>query len=362
MTPMPQPTHMSHKHRHRKNIKKGLPPGSLVYTGHREQSPAKVLSIAYSETGYEERDGYYPNIFGQKAGILWTDIRGLTDTKLIEQVGNDHDMHYLAQEDVLDTQQRAKLEEYDKGIFFIVHSLKLDCEALELHSEQIALFMGKNFLTSFQEDPDDNLAPVRKRAEEGLGRIRKKGADYLMYAVIDVVVDTYYSVLADLEAQSLELEDELHKNGAAHISKARMFALKKATNEFRHRLMPLREAVTRLYRTESELIDDSNRLYLRDLVDHVAQILDGIDTLRDMISNLEALYHAEAANRLNNVMRLLTVISTIFIPLSFIAGIYGMNFDNMPELHWHYGYFVVLGGMFCAMVGMLIYFKRKNWI
>ena len=141
-----------------------------------------------------------------------------------------------------------------------------------------------------------------------------------------------------------------------------MFALKRVFNEFRHRLIPLREAVTRLYRTESELVEDSTRLYLRDLVDHVAQILDGIDNQRDMLANLEALFQAEAANRLNNVMRLLTVISTIFIPLSFIAGIYGMNFDNMPELHWHYGYFLNLGGMFISMAGMLIYFRKKRWI
>lgn len=353
---------MSHKHRHRKNIKKGLPPGSLVYTGHREDSPAKVLSIAYTDTSFEEKQGYVSYILQKKKGVLWTDVRGLTDTKLIEQVGIDHQIHYLALEDVLDTQQRAKLEEYDNGLFFIVHSLKIDCDALELHSEQIALFMGKNFLTSFQEDPDDNLSPVRKRAEDGIGRIRKKGSDYLAYAILDVVVDSYYSVLADLETQAIELEDNLHRNGAAHTAKARMFALKRAANEFRHRLLPLREAVTRLHRTESDLVDESNRLYLRDLVDHVAQILDGVDNQRDMIANLEALYQAEAANRLNNVMRLLTVISTIFIPLSFIAGIYGMNFDYMPELRWHYGYFAILGFMFVAMVGMLIYFRIKRWI
>ncbi|MDX1911173.1 MAG: magnesium/cobalt transporter CorA [Saprospiraceae bacterium] len=353
---------MSHKHQRRKILKKGLPPESLVYTGHREVSPSKVLSIAYGEHFFEEKNGYIAHLPANKEGILWTDVRGLTDTQLIEKVGTDHKIHPLALEDVLDTQQRAKLEEFDNGLFFIVHNVKIDCDALEFHSEQIALFAGKNFLISFQEDPDDTLATVRKRAAEGLGRLRKKGADYLAYAILDLVVDSYYAVLDDLEAQTLALEEQLHTNGAALSAKSRMFALKRALNGFRHRLMPLREAVTRLYRTEGELIDDSNRLYLRDLVDHVAQILDSLDNQRDMIANLEAYYQAEAANRLNNVMRLLTVISTIFIPLSFIAGIYGMNFDNMPELHWHYGYFAILGAMFFAMVGMLIYFKRKRWI
>lgn len=339
-----------------------MPPESLVYTGHRENSPAKVISIAYHDAAFEEKRGYIPQITQEKSGILWTDICGLTDTKLIEQVGNDHHIHPLALEDVLDTQQRSKLEEFDNGLFFIVHHLKVDCKTLELHSEQIALFAGKNFVVSFQEDPDDTLAPVRKRAEEGVGRLRKKGSDYLAYALLDLVVDSYYTVLDELEVQTLDLESNLHTNGALNSTKARMFALKRIFNEFRHRLLPLREAVTRLYRTESDIVEDNTRLYLRDLVDHVAQLLDSIDNQRDVLANLEALYQAEAANRLNNVMRLLTVISTIFIPLSFIAGIYGMNFDNMPELHWHYGYFVILGAMFLSMVGMLLYFKQKRWI
>lgn len=353
---------MSHKRLRRKIIKKGLPPGSLVYTGYREHSPATVLSVAYSEHGFVEKPGYQPQIRPEKPGVFWADVRGLTDTKLIEQIGNDHQIHTLALEDVLDTQQRSKLEEFDNGLFFIVHNLKMDSEALELHSEQIALFVGRDYVISFQEDPDDTLQPVRKRAEEGVGRLRKKGSDYLAYALLDLVVDSYYTALDELEARVLEAEDHLHQNGAEQNTKARMFALKRTANEFRHRLMPLREAVTRLYRTESEFVDQSTRLYLRDLVDHVAQIFDGLDHQRDLLTNLEALYQAEASNRLNNVMRLLTVISTIFIPLSFIAGIYGMNFEHMPELRWRYGYFIVLGGMFCAMIGMLIYFRRKRWI
>ncbi len=352
---------MSHKHRRRKNLKKGLQPESLVYTGHQD-SPSRVISIVYTDTIFEEKQGYVPYLAQRRNGVLWTDVCGLTEVRLIEQIGNDHQIHPLALEDVLDTQQRSKLEEFDNGLFFIVHHLKVDCNTLELQSEQIALFVGKNFLVSFQEDPDDTLSPVRKRCEDGIGRLRKKNVDFLAYALLDLVVDSYYNVLDELETQTLDVENSLHSNGALQETKARMFALKRIFNEFRHRLLPLREAVTRLYRTESDLVEESTRLYLRDLVDHVAQILDGIDNQRDMLANLEALFQAEAANRLNNVMRLLTVISTIFIPLSFIAGIYGMNFDNMPELHWHYGYFVILGGMFFAMVGMLIYFKRKRWI
>ncbi|MBK6997640.1 MAG: magnesium/cobalt transporter CorA [Lewinellaceae bacterium] len=263
---------------------------------------------------------------------------------------------------MLDTQQRSKLEEFDNGLFFIVHHLKVDCTALEIHSEQIALFAGKKFpRIVFRKILTTHLLRCANVAKTVLGGL-EKGSDYLAYALLDLVVDSYYSVLDELETQALEVETSLHSNGALQTTKARMFALKRVFNEFRHRILPLREAVTRLYRTESDLVEDSTRLYLRDLVDHVAQILDGIDNQRDMLSNLEALFQAEAANRLNTVMRLLTVISTIFIPLTFIVGIYGMNFDYLPELHWHYGYFIVLGIMFCLMIGMLIYFRKKRWI
>jgi magnesium transporter len=349
------------KHHHRKSHKRGLPPGTLVYTGHRPATAAQARTIQYNEATYADRPHYAPELRNPNA-IFWLDIHGLSDTTFVERIGTDFQIHPLALEDVLNTQQRAKLEEYDNGLFVVLHHLRLDCDTLELSSEQIALFAGPDFVLSFQEDPDDTFAPVRRRAEEGLGRTRKKGTDYLTYALADTLVDSYFAVLDDLESQILALEEQLHTQGAEPSSKARMFALKRTASDFRHRVTPLREAVTRFYRTDSKFIDESNRLYLRDLVDHVAQILDGIDNQRDVLSNLEALYQAEAANRLNHVMRLLTVISTIFIPLSFIASVYGMNFDNMPELRSPHGYYIVLAVMFSATVGMLAYFRRKRWI
>jgi len=354
---------MAHKRNQRKKHKKGLPPGSLVYTGHREEAPSLITTVLYGDLRYEEKSGYFPAAdLLTSTEICWVDVRGLTETHWIERIGQDQNIHPLALEDVLDTQQRAKLEEFDNGLFFIVHKIKINGALLEFSSEQIALFMGTNLVISFQEDPDDTLAAVRKRAQEGLGRLRKKGSDYLMYAILDFVVDGYYGVLDDLEAQIVLLEEAIHHHESAETTKARMFLLKRTVSEFRHRLLPLREAVSRLHRSESDLVNENTRLYLRDLVDHVAQIMDSLDGQRDMLINLEALYQAEAANRLNNVMRLLTVISTIFIPLSFLAGVYGMNFDNMPELHWKYGYFGVLAVMFLATMGMLAYFIRKKWI
>jgi len=351
---------MAKRKRHpKKDRKHGLSPGTLVYTGNRQHSPINIYGISYKEDYYQETESYSGI---RQGGIQWIDIRGLTDLSLIERIGADYHIHPLALEDVLNTEQRPKLDEYENGLFFIVPNLKLDPNTKEFESEQIALFGGADFVVSFQEDPDDTLEPVRKRCKEGLGRLRKKGADYLLYALIDTIVDNYYTVLDTLESDVLDLEETLHLSGAQISTKNKMFQLKRIANEFKHRILPLREAVTRFQRTESEIVDDSNRLYFRDLVDHVNQILDGIDNQRDMLSNMEALYHAEASNRLNNVMRLLTVISTIFIPLSFIVGLYGMNFDNMPELHTQNGYFILLGLMFCMTLGMLVYFRVKKWI
>lgn len=342
----------------------GLPPGSLVYTGDREVKPSTVLLIQYGPYDYQETLLTEAITSGVKkaGGVSWIDVQALHDTSIIDRIGMVYDIHPLVLEDILDTQQRSKLEEYDNGLFFILPNLRLDSINLEFISEQISIYFGEGFVVSFQEDPDDTFAGIRKRIQEGVGRLRKKGADYLKYALIDMIVDNYYNILDDMENLIYDLEESIHKVGAAPWCKARIFELKRLNSQFRIRLLPVRDAVLRFYRVESELVDDANRLYLRDVVDHVAQIIDGIDNHRELLSNLEALYQAEAANKLNHVMRLLTVISTIFIPLSFVAGIYGMNFDNMPELHTRNGYFVVLGIMFTLMVCMLAYFKVKRWI
>ncbi len=348
------------KYSHKKR-KQGLPPGSLVYTGHRQHAPTKVYTLRYNLTDFHQEEAYLPER-KQVQGIIWVDIHSLTDVGFIQQVGDDFDLHPLLLEDVLDTQQRPKMEEYDNGLFIIVPSIRLHTATLDLQVEQIAFFLSEHFVITFQEDPDDDFIGVRKRAQEDIGRIRKKGTDYLAYALIDTIVDSYYTVLDELETVLFELEAILHREGDVPWCKGRIFDLRRTVNAFRHQMIPMRDAIARLHQTESTLVHATNRVYIRDVVDHITQIIDGIDYQQSMLANTEALYHAEAANRLNNVMRLLAIISTIFMPLSFIAGVYGMNFDNMPELHTEYGYFWVLGVMGVAMVSMLIYFKTKRWI
>lgn len=342
-----------------------MPPGTLVYTGTRPQTAVRhVTTVWYGEEEHQVVEDYTPEYLSRPDGVTWVDIRSLGDTDFIARVGQDFNIHPLAQEDVLDTQQRSKLEEYDNGLFFILHSLNLNSTTLELGSEQIALFIGKNFLVSFQEDADDTFQNIRKRVCEKVGRLRKKNPDFLSYSMIDMVVDHYYIVLDELEGAIEALEEKFHHQAdqIGSPDKARIFQIKRTAGQIRHFLLPLRDATLRYYRTDSELVDDSTRPYLRDVADHVTQILDSLDNSRDLLNNIEALYQAEVSNRLNNVMRLLTVISTIFIPLSFVAGLYGMNFDNMPELHTKYGYYIVLFVMLAAMVSMLWYFRRKRWI
>ncbi|MFM7153424.1 MAG: magnesium/cobalt transporter CorA [Bacteroidota bacterium] len=339
--------------------KHGLPPESLVYTGQRSKAPAQLHTILYNESGFSE----FSELLPPKPGsVLWLDIRNLGDTDTIARAGAAFQIHPLALEDVLNTRQRAKLEEFDNGLFFIVHRLSLNTETMELVSEQIAIFSGIGLVVSFQENPDDTFAVLRKRIADNVGRIRKKGADYLTYSILDTIIDGYYEVLDQFENEMMNLEETLHTTGARNHEKARIFRLKRLVNDFKHRVLPLREAVGKFYRSDGTFVEESNRLYIRDLVDHVAQILDNLDSERDMLSNMEAYYQAEAANKLNNVMRLLTVISTIFIPLSFIAGIYGMNFENMPELRTRNGYFILLGVMASLMLSMLAIFKSRKWI
>jgi magnesium transporter len=355
---LPLPIMAAKKHHRHKIRKKGLPPGTLIYTGHRSEAPSNVITLHFAEDFAETQLHYAPPATPLQAGnVLWIDVRNLTDSGLIEKIGHDFNVHPLALEDVLDTNQRAKLEEYDNGLFFILHAFKYQPETLELITEQISIFIGTNFVLSFQEDPDDTFAIIRKRALEGMGRLRKKGADYLAYALSDIIVDGYYHILDDLETHLIELEEQIHLEGASQHCKDKIFQLKRLHAMIRHKVVPLRDALSRLYRS-----GNTNIVYLRDVLDHVNQILDTHDSQREMLLGLESLYHAEATNRLNHVMRLLTVISTIFIPLSFIASVYGMNFDNMPELRTPHGYYVVLAIMGSLMVGMLAIFRWKRWI
>lgn len=349
-----------------KRIRKhGLPPGTLVYTGDAPTEDAVINFYQFDAQNLSENKFLPEHIRLDSNDLVWIDIRGLSQIKLVEAVGQKFNIHPLVLEDVVNVEQRPKFEEYENGLFFILHNPKIqtdDDRHCEWHSEQIGVFCGKNFAISFQEDADDTFRPVLERLRRPSSRLRQNGASYLTYALLDVVVDRYYPTLDDLENLIEDLETEIAEKGATNPVKTKIFTLKNTVNQFRRSVKPLREIVQRLLHPGRKYISESNLIYFRDLADHVNFVSDGIENLQERVDNLHQFYEAQVNLRLNNTMRLMAVISTIFMPLSFITGIFGMNFDRMPMLHDTNGFFALAGFMLTLALGMLYYFKRRNWI
>jgi len=342
--------------------KHGLPPGTLIFTGDRQTDLPDIVLVQYNENEactLSAREAAPP--VQALVGVAWYDVRGLHHVPLIEQLGQQFGVHSLALEDVLDIQQRAKFEDYDNAVFLIAQALTFDDETQEVQHEQIAIYAGKDFVLSFQEKPDDTFAFVRERILNGGGKIRKRGSDYLVYALLDTIVDHYYLVLDKLEElidaqerQVLSEPDEATKRNIHHL-KVQVLALRKS-------VYPLRDAVNSFSHSDNPLVQDSTRVFIRDIYDHIIQIMDAIDTWRDVLNGLFDLYLSQLSFRMNNVMQVLTIISTIFIPLTFIVGVYGMNFHYMPELEWRYGYFAVWGAMLLIALLLLYLFRRRGWL
>ncbi len=348
--------------RRKRPRKHGLPPGTLVFTGDRHADAAEVALVQYSDevATHNAAQNAVP-VAKEGPFITWFDLRGLHNVPVIEQLGQQYNVHPLVLEDLLDTQQRPKFEDYDNGIFIIAQALTFDEETRSIQTEQIGIFAGEGFVLSFQEKPDDTFASVRDRILNGGGRIRKRGADYLVYALLDTIVDHYYIVLDKLEEVIDAQEHEVLTN-PGEMSKGNIHQLKLQVLSLRKSVHPLREALNSFSRSESTFVQESTRVYIRDIYDHTIQIIDSIESWRDILNGLFDLYLSQLSFRMNNVIQVLTIISTIFIPLTFLAGVYGMNFDNMPELHWKYGYFMVWGVMVFVALGLLYLFRRRKWL
>jgi magnesium transporter len=346
----------------RKRKKSGLPPGSLIYTGERKIANPNVTLLQYNESSLEEKQQVGEEVVLPEDGnVTWYDIRGLHEIGLVEKIGGIFDIHPLVQEDILNIHQRPKFEEHTNGFFIVFQALSFDGKKLVVQFEQVSLFVGKNFLISFQEDASDLFTAVRERLASGRGRIRMRGPDYLAYALVDSVVDNYYLILDDIEEAIEKMEADILEGRASDI-KSRIHKLKREMIGLRKSVAPLREAVNRFARAEHELISQESVIFLRDLHDHMVQVMDTIETSRDTLTGMQDLYLSELSYRMNNVMQVLTIIATIFIPLTFLAGVYGMNFDNMPELHWKYGYFAVWAIMVVIALGLIRYFRTKRWL
>ncbi len=352
-------------HYHAQSRKAGLPPGTLVHTGKPAATGVcRVSAISYSTRDYRE---YVPEnldicIPVRKANeITWINVEGLQDVALISRFGDCYGLHPLILEDIVNTSQRPKLEDYGDYIFLVSRMIRFHRER-GVESEQVAMVLGPGYLLSFQEGIEgDAFEPVRERIRSGRGRIRGMGADYLAYALIDAIVDGYFSVLEEMGEYVEDLEEELAEEPNQTILK-RIIGLKREIIFMRKGVWPLREVTSVLERGESGLIGEESRAYFRDTYDHTIQVIDGVETFRDLLSGMLDLYLSSIGNRTNEVMKFLTVIGTIFLPLTFLVGVYGMNFKHMPELEWPYGYYELWGIMVALSLLMILYFKRKRWL
>ena len=348
----------------RRSKKAGLPPGTLVHVGERRAEKAKITILDYDEKNFEERvakrvEDCFP--FKDKPTVTWINIDGLHDIKIIEKLGKHFGLHPLLLEDILNTGQRPKMEDFESHIFVVLKMLYHDKEADEIVAEQVSIVLGENFVISFQEREGDVFDTIRERIRSGKGRIRKAGPDYLAYTLLDSIIDNYFIMLERLGERIEGMEDEVVDNPSKealrniHHVKGEMVFLRKS-------VWPLREVISGLERTESRLIDEKTNIYLRDVYDHTVQIIDTIESLKDTVSGIRDTYLSSISNRMNEVMKVLTIFASIFIPLTFIAGVYGMNFEYIPELGWHWGYFAVWAVMISAAMLMLLYFRRKGWL
>jgi magnesium transporter len=354
-------TTVSEKRRSRKT---GLPPGTLIHIGERKIERASVTVIDYDEQEYQEKLAGKAEeclVYKEKPTITWVAVKGLHDTEFIENLGQCFSLHPLLLEDVLNTEQRPKIEDYGDYLYLVLKTISYDSEDKEIRSEQISFVLGANYVISFQEQEVSVLEGVRSRIKNNKGRIRKMGADYLAYSLIDIIIDNYFTVIEKLGETIDELEEELVRNTRPqtlhliHRLKREMMLLRKS-------VWPLRELIGTLDRGESELILKTTRIYLRDVYDHTIQIIESVETFRDMLSGMLDIYLSSVSNKTNEIMKVLTMIATIFIPLTFIVGIYGMNFEFMPELKMKWAYPALLLLMGVIAVFMVAYFRKKKWL
>lgn len=348
-----------------KRKKIGLPPGSIIFTGNQKEERVGIHYLLYNASHFEEHifDNQKKIAFRQSSPDIvdWYDFRGLHDTKLIEALGAAFDVHALTLEDIVDISQRPKFEEYDKGIFIIIRALRFEKNSQEIKAEQVAIYFRKGLVLSFQETASDLFETVRQRIHSGKGRIRERGADYLAYALLDVIVDHYFFVLDEVEQLIEKLEEDLLKSTDTSI-RERIHHVKKELLFARKNIAPLRESVNKFSKIESDFVDNRLSVFLRDLYDHIIGIIDTVESYRDILNGLQDLHLSEISFKMNQIMQVLTIITTIFVPLSFLAGLYGMNFDNIPELHYKYGYFILLAIMVSIAGGLLLWFKNKKWL
>lgn len=346
------------------NKKPGSAPGTLVHDGERKIENVLVRMLNYTPDSLDERQlDSIRDCFEEadQSSVTWVNVDGLHDVSIVEAVGERFGVHRLALEDVLSTQQRPKVEDYDQHFFMVLRMLSFDRETLSLNSEQLSLIVGPGYLFSFQERRGDVFEPVRERIRAGKGRIRHRGTDYLAYALADAIVDSYFRILEEVGDVIEEIEEAVLVDPSIEVMH-RIHHLRREMLLLRRAVWPLRESLGLMYRGEVPHVAEENQVFYRDVYDHSVQVIDTVETLRDVVSGAMDLYMTGVSNKMNEVMKVLTIIATIFIPLSFFAGLYGMNFAYMPELGFRWGYPTLLAFMAVTASGMLYFFRRKGWL
>ena len=342
----------------------GLPPGTPVFVGEHTTEKVRLTVIDYSETELEELDvdaveALFP--YRERKTATWINVTGVHDVDAIAEIGGHFGLHPLIQEDITTTSQRPKIEDYESHVYLVLRMIRYDAQAKQITTEQVSLILGPSYVITFQERDGDVFDPVRERIRSAKGRVRKLGVDYLFYALLDAIVDSYFGVLEGIGERVEALEDRVMADPVP-ATLADIHDLRTQVVFLRKSVWPLRDAVSALEKSESGLVRKGTKVFLRDVYDHTIQLIDTIETYRDVASSLFEMYLSMVSNRMNEVMKVLTIIATIFIPITFVAGIYGMNFEHMPELKHPWAYPAVWAVMIGVVLVMLAYFRKKRWI
>jgi magnesium transporter len=354
--------HIQHPQR---SIKAGLPPGSLIYVGKEHDKEPDIYSISFNEKETEEKSINIQqvtpanNLPSDK--VNWLMINGLNNIRMIEQLGEKYELDSLILEDILNTDQRPKFDELEDYIFLTIKTLTFDPHTISVNSEQVSLITGRNYVISFQENHDPVFNAIIERIRTARGKIRLKQSDYLMYTLIDVIVDNYFAIIETIGQNIEDLEDEVYINpGKDKLQLIQLY--KKALLTLQKHIFPLRDEIGSLIKSETDQISPANKKYFRDIFDHLFHMVDSIENQLEINAGIKDIYLSNLSLKMNQIMQILTIFTAVFTPLTFIVGVYGMNFANMPELTWHYGYFAVWGLLTSVGLGLFIYFKKKKWL
>ncbi|SHI57441.1 magnesium/cobalt transporter CorA [Algibacter luteus] len=350
------------KHKSKKLV--GQIPGSAIYTGEKSTLKLFIESFDYNKQQCKEKElRDVEESFGFKFSdtVTWLNINGLNHVAEIEKLGKHYELHPLVIEDIVNISQRPKIDEYENYLFVVLKMLYYDTDE-KIVSEQVSFVLGNNYVLSFQESEGDVFDAVRDRIRQGKGRVRDMESDYLLYVLIDAIVDHYYSVIDTLSDKIENFETAIFSGHVDDDISQNIQNLKREILRVRKAIFPLREVINRIEKNDNKLIQPSTLTFYRDVYDHLIQVSENIDIYREMIWSLMDMYMTTISNKMNEVMKVLTIMASIFIPLTFIAGIYGMNFEYIPELQYRYSYFILWGVMVVLFISMLFYFKRKKWL